>query len=332
MIYPQFQIMNPQKWDPKLYHLFLEYFLFEPASIFAAKHLFNSRAVGTWRIYMRAARMVWSQARVAEVEVFPLSGEKLMKIFDSVRRGKWSARNWIQIRAYLKIVCTLNNYEMDQRVAHVIMGQARVNIVTLAPKKERPVFSPEQMRQMLYKIKSVKKSHVQQRGLIAIYLAYFAVGRGFDVSHLKGEHLEFTEKSVKINFHIRKNNKLALKRHVATVYATYGYLCPVLNLLKGIAYLGIGPNDYIFHLEGQKEQQMSSSSIIQGVKNLQRQASCSPVLTLTDVRASATSALAQGGVSTYLIMLWGNWSTNQIEAYARSNEGLKRKIQGVLDL
>ena len=67
----------------------------------------------------------------------------------------------------------------------------------------------------------------------------------------------------------------------------------------------IGPEDYLFHTKGQKDQSMLSSSLIAGVKQLQKRAHSEPALTITDIRASATSTLAEGGVGSYLIMLWG---------------------------
>ena len=297
--------MSSQNWDPKLYHDFLEYFLFAPDSFLAAEHLFNSRAKGTWRIYLRAALKLWSQARVVDVMLFPLTNEKLMIVLSSVKNGKWTARHWMQIRQYLKVVCSLNDFELDKRISMLVMGQAKMNIVTLEPRKERPVFTPEKMREMLFRVKSVGQSHAQQRGVMAIFLAFFSVGRGFDLCHLKGKHLEIYDTHIKINFHVRKNNQLALKRHVATVYSTYGYLCPVLNIMKGLAFMKIGPEDYLFHIKGQKNQPMLSSSLIAGVKQLQKQAHSEPALTITDIRASATSTLAEGGVGSYLIMLWG---------------------------
>ena len=58
---------------------------------------------------------------------------------------------------------------------------------------------------------------------------------------------------------------------------------------------------------------MDPATIIQGVKNIQKRAGCQPQLTLTDVRASATTALVEGGVNSYHIMLWGNWQTDQLQ-------------------
>lgn len=314
----------------------------------AAKQLFQSRAMPTWKIYLRSAIKVWQQARIVDVNVFPLTNEKLMRVLGSVPKGKWKAVHWVQVRMYLKIVCSLNAFTLDPRINHMILGQAKQNVVMLARRKPRPVFSPDQMRNLFFKLTSLKKSHVQQRGILAMMLGYYAVGRSFDISFLQGKHLEFSPDMIKIHYHIRKNNPLALKRHVATIYATYNFLCPVLNIMKAIAYLRVGPDDFICHKEGFKQEQMESASIIASVKALQTQAKSSPALTLTDIRASATSALAEGGVSNYLIMLWGNWQTSQIQvrstfyfiilklleyfkAYARSNDRLKRDIQGYLE-
>ena len=99
------------------------------------------------------------------------------------------------------------------------------------------------------------------------------------------------------------SNKLALRRHIATVYSSYNFMCPVLNILKAVAFMNIGPSQYLFHKEGEKDERMDPSAIIQGVKQIQKKAGCDPVLTLTDIRASATTSLAEGGVSNFHIMV-----------------------------
>ena len=196
--------MKPKAFDPKLFHDFLEMFLYTPSSIAVGKQLYMSRAPSTWKIYLRAALKVWKQSRIIEVNLFPLTTEKLLQVLGSVKKGKWLARHWLSVRQYLKMVCSLNGEELDKRVSQLIQGQAKQNVVTLARKKPRPVFSPTEMRRMLFKVISLPKSHAQQRALLAILLAYFAVGRAFDISHLKGEHLEFNEDNIKIHYHVRK--------------------------------------------------------------------------------------------------------------------------------
>ena len=196
--------MKPAEFDPHLFHMFLEYFLFKPESVMAGKQLYQSRAPSTWKIYLRSARRVWAQSRVIEVQLFPLSGEKLLEVLGSVKRGKWTARQWVQAQQYLKIVCDLNATTLDPRVLLMIRGQAKQNIVPLARRRQRPVLDPERMRVMLFKMKSMKKTHAQQRAILAVYLAYYAVGRSFDISYLKGENLEFGPDFIKIHFHVRK--------------------------------------------------------------------------------------------------------------------------------
>ena len=323
--------MNPKKWDARLFHDFLEFFLFERESVAVGKQLFLSRAQSTWRIYMRSAKRLWKQASLAEVFLVPLTGEKLLEVLGSVPEGKWKALHWVQMRAFIKIICSLNGYDMDSRVNHLLLGQAKSNIVTMERRKERPVFNPDQMRRMFFRVKSLPKSHVQQRALMALYMSYYAVGRSFDLCHLQGKHLEFEEDCIRINFHIKKNNPLALKRSVATIYSTYNYLCPVLNIMKAIIFLHIGPEDFLFHREEDRREQIDPASLIASVKAVQIKAKSAPALTLTDVRASATSALAENGVSAYLIQLWGGWSSSQLKNYARSNKNLKKSIQANLD-
>ena len=323
--------MKPKSWDGRLFHDFLEFFLYEKAAVAVGKQLFLSRAPSTWRIYMRSAVRLWKQASLAEVHLVPLTGDKLLKVLGSVPQGKWKALYWEQMRAYIKIICSLNGYEMDSRVTHLLRGQAKDNIVTMKRRKERPVFTAEQMKRMFFRVKAIRKSHVQQRALMALYMSYYAVGRSFDLCHLQGKHLDFEEDCIRINFHVKKNNPLALKRHVATIYSTFDYLCPVLNIMKAIIYLRIGPEDFLFHREGEKDEQIDPASLIASVKAVQIKAKSVPALTLTDVRASATSALAESGVSSYLIQLWGGWSSSQLKNYARSNVTLRKSIQAHLE-
>ena len=196
--------MKPQPLDPKLYHDFLEMFLYKPSSIAVAKQMFMSRAPSTWKIYRRAALKIWKQSSIVGVPFFPLTTNKLLRILGSVKNGKWPARHWLQVRQYLGVVCSLNGDELDSRVNHLIQGQAKQNVVQLARKKPRPVFTPIEMRRMLFRVISLKKSHAQQRALLAILLAYFAVGRSFDISHLRGDNMEFGEDFIRIHYHVRK--------------------------------------------------------------------------------------------------------------------------------
>ena len=326
-----FRIMKVQKWDSKLFHSFLEFFLFEEASVAVGKQLYLSRAQSTWRTYMRSALRLWKQANLANIHLVPLTGDKLLQVLGSVPKGKWRALYWVQMRAYIKLICELNGYQMDKRVTNLILGQAKQNIVTMSRRKERPVFTPAQMKRMFMLVKSLKKTHNQQRALMALMLSYYSVGRSYDLCHLQGKHLDFEEDCIRINFHIKKNNPLALKRHTATIYSTYNYLCPVLNVMKAILFLRVGPEDYLFHRDGDRREKIDPAVLISSVKAVQVKAGSLPALTLTDVRASATSALAEAGVSSYLIQVWGNWANSQLKSYARSNKALKQSIQSHLE-
>ena len=287
--------------DIKLFEDFLRYFLYEKASVEIGSHLFKSRAAGTWKIMLHTALKVWDQAKKIDIELFPLSGEKILATLGAVKRGVWSARVWLQVKQYIKIVYALNGHQMDQRVAYLIGGQAKENIVALERPRKRAVGSPAEIREMFRKIKRMLRTHSQQRSLLALFLSYFAVGRAFDLSHLRGEHLEFGRGWVKVHYGIRKNNKLGLKRQVATLYATGSDMCPVSNVLAIIAYLGIGSRDFVFHKQFCKREQMRSSAIIAAVKATQERAGCDQLFTLTDMRASATTILADRGVSAFNI-------------------------------
>ena len=68
-----------------------------------------------------------------------------------------------------------------------------------------------------------------------------------------------------------------------------------------IAYLGIGSRDYVFHKQHCRREQMRSSAIIASVKTIQKKAGCDQLFTRTDMRASATTILADRGVSAFNI-------------------------------
>ena len=57
---------------------------------------------------------------------------------------------------------------------------------------------------------------------------------------------------------------------------------------------------------------MKAASLINSLKNVQEQANSSPVMTLTDVRASAVSALGKARIQTNALLAWGGWSSNML--------------------
>ena len=318
-------------WNPKLFHEFCEYFLFAPDSFISAKALFHARSVGTWKQYLPIAKRLWSQANIVGVFLFPITTSKLQRVLQSIPQGKWTALHWTKVRMYLKIVAELNNVVIDRRILLIIEGNARQNVITMQPRPPRPIVTPAQFRVMLFRIKSLRKSFHQQRSLMAALIGFYATGRAFDVSKLQGKHLEFGEDCIKINWHIRKNNRLALKRHVAIIYSNFSWLCPVLNILKCLAYLRVGREDFLFHKEGNKSEPMIPSSIVASFKSVQKAARSFPVLTLTDVRASSVTALARAQNDATLIQIWGGWASNQMQSYFRQNDDLRRSLQNHLD-
>ena len=142
---------------------------------------------------------------------------------------------------------------------------------------------------------------------------------------------------------------MGLKRCVGTVYPNGTYLCPVLTILKALAFLRVGPSDYLFHKIGDKHSQILPSTLVGSIKNVQKLAFFSPLVTITDIRylvsytyvqilsllppfrASAVSALARAQVDATAIQIWGGWETNQLKSYARSDNDFRRALQGHLE-
>ena len=87
-----------------------------------------------------------------------------------------------------------------------------------------------------------------------------------------------------IDTFFRKNNKLGLKRCVGTVYPNGTYLCPVLIILRALAFLKIGPSHFLFHKIGDKQSQILPSTLVGSIKSVQRAAFFAPIVTITDIR------------------------------------------------
>ena len=187
----------------ELYHSFLEYFIYEAPSLWAAQSLFAARAEGTWKTYLTAAKMVWAQSNVMGIKMFPLDNHKLMVVLEAVKPKRWTALQWDKVRGYLKIVAKLNKFVIDDRILMLLEGKSRQNIVELRHRDPRPVMEPHEVRIMLFRIKSMKPSFYQMRALLAIYLAFYTTGRSFDISHLKGRHLEINPDFIRIHWHVR---------------------------------------------------------------------------------------------------------------------------------
>ena len=115
-----------------------------------------------------------------------------------------------------------------------------------------------------------------------------------------------------INFHVRKNSKCALERHQAQIFANHGYLCPVANILEALRYLRITPDSFLFHAQGDKENQMKPASLVTSIKRLQKVAGSNPQLTVTDIRSSAISALSMAAINPKLIEVWAGRFTQII--------------------
>ena len=158
--------------------------------------------------------------------------------------------------------------------------------------------------------------------------------------------LSFGFKNIYFSF-FRKNNKLGLKRCVGTVYPNGTYLCPVLTILRALAFLRVGPSHFLFHKAGDKQSQILPSTLVGSIKSVQKAASFTPVVTITDIRslfclsdlmfiyilfrASAVSALARAQVDATAIQVWGGWETSQLKSYARSDDFFRKALQNHLD-
>ena len=75
---------------------------------------------------------------------------------------------------------------------------------------------------------------------------------------------------------------------------------------------------------------MKAASLINSLKNVQEQANSSPVMTLTDVRASAVSALGKARIQTNALLAWGGWSSNMLRHYWRTDLDFRHSIQDKL--
>ena len=71
---------------------------------------------------------------------------------------------------------------------------------------------------------------------------------------------------------------------MGTIYPNGTYLCPVLTILKALAFLKIGPSHFLFHKVGDKQSQILPSTLVGSIKSVQKAASFAPVVTITDIR------------------------------------------------
>lgn len=157
-----------------LFHNFLSYFIYKEDAKEAASTLFSARSEGTWKIYLTVAKMIFAQARLLDVSLFPLSSQTLQTVLLSVLPGRWKATTWIKMGAYLKIVSKMNDFELEKRILMIIEGKARNNVVRIQPRPPRPVLSPQQFRIMLFRVKALGASFHQHRCLLAMCLSYYS--------------------------------------------------------------------------------------------------------------------------------------------------------------
>lgn len=143
--------------------------------------------------------------------------------------------------------------------------------------------------------------------------------------------MHITQDKIVINFHIRKNSKLGLNRHVGHVFANYGALCPVKLIVEAMLYLDIEFNTYLFHSKFDKDYPILPSSLVSSIKATQRLAGIRNPLTLTDFRSSTITTLAKAGLGVKIIEVWGGWRSDQTFAYVKANNNLQKDIQKMLD-
>ena len=149
--------------------------------------------------------------------------------------------------------------------------------------------------------------------------------------------LSFGFRNIYFSF-FRKNNKLGLKRCVGTVYPNGTYLCPVLTILRALAFLRVGPSHFLFHKAGDKQSQILPSTLVGSIKSVVTITDIRSLFCLSDLifiyilfRASAVSALARAQVDATAIQVWGGWETSQLKSYARSDDFFRKALQNHLD-
>ena len=229
----------------KIFSDFVTYCLFDDISIVNQKALFHSRRPGTWRQHIAAGKLLFAKARVLGYSFFPFDADTTNLLLASVPEGRWSARTWSKISDYLAILAKLNRFDIPPDMKLVLEGKKRQNFVQVMPRSPRPLLSPQEFRELLFRLKALHTTFYQQRALLAIVMAYYSVGRSYDLSSLKGLNIKFEDNCIRIIFGIRKNSKCGLDSHSAVIFPNSTYLCPVGIIVKALFFLKIKKEDYL---------------------------------------------------------------------------------------
>ena len=99
---------------------------------------------------------------------------------------------------------------------------------------------------------------------------------------------------------------------IGTVFRNNTKTCPFRIIVRSVLHLHITGDTFLMHKKNRPFHQMKAASLINSLKNVQEQANSSPVMTLTDVRASAVSALGKARIQTNALLAWGGWSSNML--------------------
>ena len=314
-----------------VFEAFVDYCLFTTMARQVATNLFYAKSEATIKAYIHSAKMIQMQAYITGQEFDPLSAVSVINVLQSVPELTWTANTFANVRRYLSFIYDVNGLTLDPLLLLVIQGLERQNLVEINPRPPRPVMTPAQYRNMILKIMNLPTGFYKTRTLLALTLSFYTVGRAFDLTHLQGGHLEFGPDYVRLHYQKRKNNSkcpLIQKKNyfltrniiaeflrdkvIGTVFRNNTKTCPFKIIVRSVLHLHITGDTFLMHKKNRPFHQMKAASLINSLKNVQEQANSSPVMTLTDVRASAVSALGKARIQTNALLAWGGWSSNML--------------------
>lgn len=295
-----------------VFEAFVDYCLFTTMARQVATNLFYAKSEATIKAYIHSAKMIQMQAYITGQEFDPLSAVSVINVLQSVPELTWTANTFANVRRYLSFIYEVNGLTLDPLLSLVIQGLERQNLIEINPRPPRPVMTPAQYRNMILRIMNLPTGFYKTRTLLALTLSFYTVGRAFDLTHLQGGHLEFGPDYVRLHYQKRKNNKFLRDKVIGTVFRNNTKTCPFRIIVRSVLHLHITGDTFLMHKKNRPFHQMKAASLINSLKNVQEQANSSPVMTLTDVRASAVSALGKARIQTNALLAWGGWSSNML--------------------
>ena len=162
----QFQMARP-------HYEFVEYLLYNPIALANQHTLYSSRQPGTWKAHVKVGKALFAKARILGISFFPLQADTLSLLLGALDDPKWTARFWKNVSGYLSIVATLNRFTLPPDIQLLLQGKQKENIVTIEPRRERPLVDPQQFKELMFKIKSLPRSFYRERTILAIALGYY---------------------------------------------------------------------------------------------------------------------------------------------------------------